>query len=76
MNRYPQAYIRPHDPYLNDHNGLWRRRFNPWGDPFLDGAFAAPLEAWGPASAFIATGIWIFVIIAVCFMILFGGPRY
>ena len=76
MPRYPQPYARPHTHYPNQYNGLWRRGLNPWVDPYMNGTFAAPLEEWGPLSACIANGIWIFVIIAVCFMIFFGGPRY
>jgi hypothetical protein len=49
---------------------------NPWFDPFLNGAFAAPWEAWGEVSGLMAVGIWCFVIIMVLFMVVYGGPRY
>jgi hypothetical protein len=69
-NHLPHLHPHPHH-----HHGPWRR-LNPLLDPFMNGAFAAPWEAWGPLSACLANGIWAFVIIMVLFMIVFGGPRY
>jgi hypothetical protein len=42
----------------------------------MNGTFAAPYWAWGEASGWIAMAMWIFIILAVMFMIFFGGPRY
>lgn len=64
----------PHPP--NDNHRPWRRRIDPWLDPYMNGAYAAPLAAWGEASECMAAGIWIFVIIMVLFMVMLGGPRY
>jgi hypothetical protein len=73
LHRHRQLIPHPHPHH---HHGPWRRLLNPLLDPYLNGAFAAPWEAWEPLSACLANGIWVFVIIMVLFMIVFGGPRY
>jgi hypothetical protein len=58
------------------HRHVERRR-RPWlWDPYLNGHFAAPWEAWEDTAACASSAIWIFVIVLVAFLIVCGGPRY
>jgi len=68
--------IVPSGPPL--HHEFQRPKFwaEPWLDPFLNGTFAAPWEMWDQPAGMMAMAIWVFVIIMVLFMIIYGGPRY
>lgn len=68
--------VGPSGPPMH-HEFQWPKFWaEPWLDPFRNGTFAAPWETWDQPAEMMAMGIWVFVIIMVLFMIIYGGPRY